>query len=68
MSNDSIEKEIEIRCRSNKEKMRVSKLIHDQLVGNEDYIHNNIILNHEEDCKVLLVIFTECEEIPTITI
>lgn len=68
MSNDSIEKEIEIRCRSNKEKMRVSKLIHDQLVGNEDYIHNNIILNHEEDCKVLLVIFKECEEEPTITI
>lgn len=68
MSKDSIKRIIEVRCSSNEEKMEISKLIHNQLVGNEDYIHNSIILNHEEDRKVLLVIFKECEEIPTITI
>lgn len=59
-------KAIEIRCSSNDQKMRIRESIHNQLVGNEDYIDNNIILNLDEDCKVLVVIFNECKEEPTI--
>lgn len=64
----SFKKAIEIECSSNDEKMKVSRLIHDQLVGNQDYIDNNIVLNHDEDCKVMVVVFNECKEEPEIII
>lgn len=68
MSNKTFKKAIEIECSSNEEKMEVGKLIHNQLKGNQDYIDNNIILNIDEDCKVIVIIFNECKEEPTILI
>ena len=63
-----LKKAIEIECASNEEKMKIGKSIHDQLKGNEDYINNNIILNIDEDSKVILVIFNECKNEPKINI
>ena len=68
MADKTFKKAIEIECSSNEEKMRVGESIHNQLVGNEDYINNNIILNIDEDCKVILVIFNECINEPEILI
>lgn len=64
----TFKKAIEIECSSNEEKMEVSRKIHNQLVGNKDYIDSNIVLNHDEDCKVMVIIFNECKEEPEIII
>lgn len=68
MDNKLFKKYIEIECSSNEEKVKIGELIHNQLKGNEDYINNNIILNIDEDSKVILVIFNECKEEPKILI
>ena len=68
MANKTFKKTIEIECASNEEKMRVGESIHNQLVGNPDYINSNILLNVDEDCKVILVIFNECQNEPEILI
>lgn len=52
----------------NKEKMRIANLIHNQLVGNKDYIDCNIILNDYYENEINLYIFNECENIPNIVI
>lgn len=64
----TFKKAIEIECSSNEEKMEVSRKIHNQLVGNKDYTNSNIVINHDEDCIVLVVIFNECKEEPEIII
>ena len=51
-----------------KEKRRISNLIHNQLVGNKDYIDCNIILNDYYENEINLYIFNECENIPNIVI
>lgn len=49
--------------------MNVAESIHNQLVGNQDYIDNNIILEVSQDRgRMVLAIFDECKEIPTITL
>ena len=68
MDKKQFKKAIEIECSSNEEKMKVGELIHNQLKGNQDYIDNNIILNVDEDCKVIVIIFEECKEEPKILI
>jgi hypothetical protein len=68
MDKEVFKKIIEIRCLSNEEKMKVGTLIHEQLAGNKDYIDSNIVLNIDEDCKVILIIYPECEEEPRILI
>ena len=52
----------------NKEKMRIANLIHNQLVGNKDYIDCNIILNDYYENEINLYVFNECENIPNIVI
>lgn len=64
----TFKKAIAIECSSNEEKMAISRKIHCQLVGNKDYIDSNIVLNHDEDCMVMVFIFNECEEMPEIII
>lgn len=64
----TFKKAITIECSSNEEKMEVSRKIHNQLVGNKDYIDSNIVLNHDEDYKVMVIIFNECKEEPEIII
>lgn len=60
---------IEIETQSKEECMRIGTLIHNQLVGNEDYINNNIILNcTEDDNFVRIIIFDECKNVPEIKI
>lgn len=59
---------ITIRMVDDKEQMRVGNSIHHQLVGNKDYIDNNIILNIDMDNEVNLYIFKECENVPDIII
>lgn len=51
-----------------KEQMAVGNHIHEQLVGNKDYMNDNIILNTDEPCEVNVYIFKECKEIPTLVI
>ena len=52
----------------NKEKVRIANLIHNQLVGNKDYIDCNIILNDYYENEINLYIFNECENVPNIVI
>lgn len=55
-----IKKIVDIKCENNDEKVRIGKMIHEQLIGNKDYKENNIILNIEADNEVCLYI---CEEV-----
>ena len=52
------------------EKERIGTRIHEQLIGNPDYIDSRIILNIDEDKDILLYIYDdECtEKIPAITL
>ena len=58
---------IEIDPEEKKGVERVGNAIHNQLIGNEDYINNNIILRLDEDA-VRVYIFKECKDIPVILI
>ncbi len=59
---------VTIRTVDDKEQMRVSNSIHHQLMGNKDYVDNNIILNIDMDNEVNVYIFKECENVPAIII
>lgn len=59
---------VTIRTVDDKEQMRVGNSIHHQLVGNKDYVDNNIILNIDMDNEVNVYIFKECENVPAIII
>ena len=69
-------KVVEIRCESPEETLRVATSIHEQLVGNEDYINNDILLHYsdEDDIamgepnKVWLYVSNEVEIMPDITL
>ena len=65
---DMLKKVITIEVTSDEEKMAVGTAIHNQLVGCEDYINNNIILNIDNENKVLLLIFEDCVNMPKIEI
>ena len=52
----------------NKEKMRIANSIHNQLVGNKDYIDCNIVLNDYYENEINLYISNECENVPNIVI
>ena len=47
-------------------KGKIGTTIHKQLVGNDDYINDNIILNIDDDNTVNLFIFNEVTEFPKI--
>ena len=57
-----------IRTNDEKEKMRIGRAIHYQLVGNRDYTDCNIILNVYNENEVNLYIFNECKNVPDIVI
>lgn len=57
-----------IETANDEDKLKIGNHIHEQLVGNKDYIDSNIILNIEEPNKVRLYVYDECEYIPPITI
>lgn len=49
-----------------KKQLRIGNSIHEQLVGNKDYIDSNIILNIDEENIIKIYIFNECESVPNI--
>ena len=65
---ESLKIHITIRTIDEKEQMRIGNSIHHQLVGNKDYINNNIVLNIDVDNEVNLYIYKECENVPDIII
>lgn len=67
MDND-LKLEITIKTKDNDEKLKIWNAIHEQLIGNKDYIYNNIILNIDTNCTVKIWIYEECENIPQIVL
>ena len=65
---EDLKMHIIVKTVNEEEKMRLGKSIHEQLVGNKDYIDSNIILNIDNKNEVNLYVFNECENIPNITI
>ena len=68
-----IKRFISIECSTEEEMLDIKSHIHDQLVGNKDYVDSNIILNGSDDRRedgyaVHLCICDGCEYIPPITI
>ena len=61
---------VKITVDSKDEKERIGTRIHEQLIGNPDYIDSRIILNIDEDKDILLYIYDdECtDKIPAITL
>lgn len=59
---------IRIKASTEEEKFRIGDKIHEQLVGNKDYIDSNIVLNIEQPLTVRLWVHDECENIPEIHI
>ena len=60
--------EMVIETDTNDEKERIGTEIHKQLKGNQDYIDNKIILNIDQNCRVVLTIFDDATFIPTVTV
>ena len=65
---EDLKMHIIVKTVNEEEKMRIGNSIHEQLVGNKDYIDSNIILNIDNKNEVNLYVFNECENIPNITI
>ena len=65
---ESLKMHITIRTIDEKEQMRIGNSIHHQLVGNKDYVDNNIVLSIDVDNEVNLYIFKECENVPDVII
>lgn len=59
---------ITIETENDDKKMEIGNHIHEQLVGNKDYVDCNIILNVDERNKIRLIVYDECEYVPPITI
>ena len=65
---EDLKMHIIVKTVNEEEKMRIGNSIHEQLVGNKDYIDSNIILNIDNENEVNLYVFNECENIPNITV
>ena len=65
---EDLKMHITIRTTDKEEQIRVGNSIHFQLVGNKDYIDNNIVLNIDVENEVNLYIYKECENVPNIII
>jgi len=64
--NNDIRMHIIIKTNSETEKLAVGEKLHQYLVGNKDYINNNIVLNIDSPNEVNLYIMQECISIPEI--
>lgn len=71
---EQLRRQIIIKTSSEEEEFRIAEKIHEQLVGNQDYINCNVVLNMSADRRdgtkneVHVYIFNESESDPTITI
>jgi hypothetical protein len=57
---------IKIETTSKEETMRIGTKIHEQLVGNKDYINDNIILNCTSEPREIYLCFDGVDKIPEI--
>ena len=66
---DKIRMQIKVIVNDDKEQLAIANAIHEQLVGNPDYINDRIILNIDVDGETNLYFFDDMEgDIPTIVI
>ena len=64
-----MKKSIEITCDSTSETERIGGKIHEQLVGNQDYIHCRIFLLVDSyNCKIHYDVMDDSETNPELTI
>ena len=65
---DIVKKHIRIKVNDDKEQLAIANSIHEQLVGNPDYIDSRILLNIDVDGEVNIYIFDDCKDDQTIVI
>lgn len=66
---DGLKMQIKVIVNDDKEQIAIANAIHEQLVGNPDYINDRIILNIDVDGETNLYFFDDMEgDIPTIVI
>ena len=67
-------RQIIIKCADKDEMLKIKEQVHYQLVGNQDYIDCNIVLNGSDDRldetenEIHIYIFSECESVPELKI
>ena len=67
--NEGIRMQIKVIVNDDKEQLAIANAIHEQLVGNPDYINDRILLNIDVDGETNLYFFDDMEgDIPTIVI
>lgn len=66
---DKVKMQIKVIVNDDKEQLAIANAIHEQLVGNPDYINDRIVLNIDVDGETNLYFFDDMEgDIPTIVI
>lgn len=66
---DGLKMQIKVIVNDDKEQIAIANAIHEQLVGNPDYINDRIVLNIDVDGETNLYFFDDMEgDIPTIVI
>lgn len=66
---EGIRMQIKVIVNDDKEQLAIANAIHEQLVGNPDYINDRILLNIDVDGETNLYFFDDMEgDIPTIVI
>ena len=66
---EGIRMQIKVTVNDDKEQLAIANAIHEQLVGNPDYINDRIVLNIDVDGETNLYFFDDMEgDIPTIVI
>lgn len=59
---------VKISCHDEAEAMRIGSQIHEQLVGNPDYINDNIVLNCTSSDGNVYLLIDNVDEVPEITL
>ena len=66
---NGLKMQIKVIVNDDKEQLAIANAIHEQLVGNPDYINDRIVLNIDVDGETNLYFFDDMEgDIPTIVI
>lgn len=66
---NGLKMQIRVIVNDDKEQLAIANAIHEQLVGNPDYINDRIVLNIDVDGETNLYFFDDMEgDIPTIVI
>ena len=68
MMEENLKMRIKITVDDEKEQMNIANHIHNQLIGNRDYIGKRIALSIDTDNEINLYVSKECDVIPPIVI